>query len=116
MTSKQRRVVFANAIRLPPRATVNRNRLRQEIDEFRLDSLAGEHCTPFNVYFKNCMDVPKAEEEWCDCFARFVAEASRLTTSHRGNARRLSSALLSATSFSKPRLPQAKHVPKSLVL
>src|SRR5207248_5852684 len=79
MTAKQCHDVFADAIRPPAKATVDGERLRQEIDQFRRDSLARKYYAPFNVNSKNFMDVPEETEEWCDRFARFVADVSRLT-------------------------------------
>ncbi len=79
MTAKQRRAVFADASRQPANAAVDGDLLRKEIDQFRRDSLAGQYYAPFNVNSKNFMEVPEATEEWCDSFARFVADASRLT-------------------------------------
>ena len=81
MTAKQRRAVFGEAVRLPARAAVDGDQLRQEIDQFRRDSLARKYYAPFNVNSKNFMDVPEETEEWCDRFARFVADASRLSAS-----------------------------------
>src|SRR5205814_10142347 len=79
MTAKQRRAVFADAVRKPAKANVDGERLRQEIDQFRRDSLAGKYYAPFNVNSKNFMDVPEETEEWCDRFAHFVADVSKLT-------------------------------------
>ncbi len=79
MNAKQRRAVFTDAIRQPATATVDSHQLQHEIDQFSRDSLAGNYYAPFNVNSKNFMDVPEATEEWCDRFARFVADASKLT-------------------------------------
>jgi hypothetical protein len=79
MTAKQRRAVFAGAARQAAIAAVDGDLLQGEIEEFRRASLAGDYYAPFNVNSKNFMDVPEATEEWCDEFARFVTQASRLT-------------------------------------
>jgi hypothetical protein len=79
MSAKQRRAVFADAVRQPAKAAVSGDQLREEIDQFRRDSLAGEYYAPFNVNSKNYMDVPEKTEEWCDRFAHFIAAASKRT-------------------------------------
>jgi hypothetical protein len=79
MDAKQQRAVFGDAVRPPAKKAVNGGRLRKEIEQFHKDSLAGKYYAPFNVNSKNYMDVPEETEEWCDRFAGFVAEASKLT-------------------------------------
>ena len=79
MTAKLRRAVFADAVRQPVKATIDGNQLRQEIDQFRRDSLARKYYAPFNVNSKNYRDIPEKTEEWCDRFAQFVADVSKLT-------------------------------------
>jgi hypothetical protein len=79
MNARQRRVVFAGAVRRPSTSCVDGGRLRKEIDEFRRDSLAGNYYAPFNVNSKNFMEVPEETHEWCDRFARLVAEVCKLT-------------------------------------
>jgi hypothetical protein len=78
MTAKQRRAVFADAIRKAPRSRIDGESLREEIDLFRQDSLAGQFYAPFAINSKNFMHVPEETEEWCDRFARFVADTCQL--------------------------------------
>jgi hypothetical protein len=79
MTAKQRRNVFANAVRKPAKMVVDGDQLRHEVDQFRRDSLARKYYAPFNVNSKNFMDIPEKTEEWCARFAQFVADISTLT-------------------------------------
>jgi hypothetical protein len=79
MTAKQRRAVFAGCVLTSAKATVDGDQLRQEIDQFRRDSLAQKYYAPFNVNSKNYMDVPEETEQLCDRFAQFVADVCKLT-------------------------------------
>jgi len=79
MNPQQRRAVFADVLQQPAKKTVDGDQLRQEIDEFRSDSLARRYYAPFNVNYKNFMERPEKTRQWCDLFARFVADASKLT-------------------------------------
>jgi hypothetical protein len=79
MTAEQRRDVFADAVRKPPKVIIDGDEVRQEIEQFRSDSLARKYYTPFNVNSKNWMHRPEKTRQWCDLFARFAADASRLT-------------------------------------
>jgi hypothetical protein len=79
MTAEQRRAVFADAVRKPLKAKIDADELREEIEQFRSDSLARYYYAPFNVNSKNFMHIPEKTHEWCDLFARFIAEASLLT-------------------------------------
>jgi hypothetical protein len=79
MTDAQRRAVFADLVRRPANAAVDADQLRQEIDQFRRDSLARKYYAPFNVNSRNWMHIPQKTREWCDCFARFAEAASALT-------------------------------------
>ena len=81
MNTKQRRAVFADAARPQVKKVVDGPQLREEIEQFRRDSLARKYYAPFNVNSKNFMDVPEETREWCDRFAGLVGEASRLTDS-----------------------------------
>jgi hypothetical protein len=81
MNARQRRAVFAGAVRGPATSAIDGGRLRKEIDEFHRDSVAGGYYAPFNINSKNFMDVPEETDEWCDRFARLVADASKLTAS-----------------------------------
>jgi hypothetical protein len=79
MTPEQRWDVFGDTIRKPPKATIDADQLRQEIEQFRRDSLARKYYTPFDVNSKNFMHRPEKTREWCALCARFVAGASQLT-------------------------------------
>jgi hypothetical protein len=79
MNAMQRRAVFADTVRRPTKAPVKGEQLREEISDFRRASLAGEYYAPFDVNSKNFMHVPEETREWCDRFARFLADASQLT-------------------------------------
>jgi hypothetical protein len=79
MTDNQRRAVFADTVPPPKKAPVDGERLRQEIDQFRRDSLARKYYAPFNMNSKNWRDIPEKTRQWCDLFAGFVADASTLT-------------------------------------
>ncbi len=79
MSPQQRLSVFADAVRQPTPTTVDGDQLRQEIDQFRRDSLARKFYAPFNVNSKNWMEIPEKTREWCAHFARLVADASWLT-------------------------------------
>jgi len=81
MNAKQRRVVFADVIRPEVTTSGDGDTLRAEIEKFRRHSLARKYYAPFNVNSKNFMDVPEKTQEWCERFAHFVSEASRLTNS-----------------------------------
>jgi hypothetical protein len=83
MTAEQRRNVFADAVRKPPKAKIDADELREEIEQFRHDSLARYYYAPFNVNSKNFMHIPEETHEWCDLFARFVAEACLLTANRQ---------------------------------
>jgi hypothetical protein len=78
MTDEQRWDVFAEAARLS-KAPVDGELLREEIDQFRHDSLARRYYAPFNMNSKNFMHVPAATRDWCARFAEFAADASALT-------------------------------------
>src|SRR6266576_2011590 len=79
MDAAQRRAVFGEAVRKPVKTPSGGDELREEIDEFRRDSLARSYYAPFDMNSKNFMHIPAMTREWCDLFARFVADASTLT-------------------------------------
>ncbi len=79
MDADQRRAVFGEVDRKPVKAPSGGDELREEIDEFRRDSLARSYYAPFNMNSKNFMHIPERTREWCSLFARFVADASTLT-------------------------------------
>jgi hypothetical protein len=58
MTAKQRRAVFAEAIRKAPRPRIDGEWLREESELFRQDSLARRYYAPFAINSKNFMHVP----------------------------------------------------------
>ncbi len=78
MSASQRRLVFGD-VAPEPRKAPDGEALRQEIDQFRRDSLARKYYAPFNVNSRNYMDIPEKTSEWCDRFAQFVKGATRLT-------------------------------------
>jgi hypothetical protein len=78
MSAPQRRIVFGH-VAPEPRKAPDGEALRQEVEQFRRDSLARKYYAPFNVNSKNYMNIPEETSEWCDRFARFVKDATRLT-------------------------------------
>src|SRR5438270_11321089 len=79
MDADQRRAVFGDAVRKPVKAPSGGDEVREEIDEFRRDSLARRYYAPFDMNSKNFRHIPGRTREWCSLFARFVADASTLT-------------------------------------
>src|SRR5207248_5155842 len=65
--------------RPPAPVAVDGELLWHEIEEFRNDSLAGVYYAPFNMNSRNYRHIPEETRDWCDRFARFAADASRLT-------------------------------------
>jgi hypothetical protein len=82
MDDRQRRNVFADAVPGPKNAAVDGDRLAEELDQFRRNSLARKYYAPFMVDSKNYRHVPEETREWCDRFAGFVRDA--LWLSERG--------------------------------
>src|SRR5437660_11249019 len=72
MDADQRRAVFGDAVRKPVKAPIDGNELREEIDQFRRDSLARSYYAPFDMNSKNFRHIPERTREWCSLFARFV--------------------------------------------
>jgi hypothetical protein len=79
MDAEQRQAVFADTIPQPPKAAVDGDRLRQEIDQFRRDSLDRKYYAPFPMNSKNWREIPEKTRQWCARFARFAEDASDLT-------------------------------------
>src|SRR5947209_15294087 len=61
MDADQRRAVFGDAVRKPVKAPSG-DELREEIDEFRRDSLARRYYAPFDMNSKNFMHIPERTE------------------------------------------------------
>ena len=79
MTGKQQRAVFGDVVPRPVKTRKNVKKLLAEIEQFRRDSLAKNFYAPFDVNSKNYRDIPEETDEWCDLFARFAGDLSKLT-------------------------------------
>ena len=79
MSEEQRCDVFAEALPTPRRRSVDGNRLAEDLDQFRRDSLARKYYAPFAMNSRNYRHVPEKTREWCKRFAEFVEDAMDLT-------------------------------------
>jgi hypothetical protein len=79
MSYDERQMVFGEIVRALPPAPVEGERLLEEVEQFRRESLAGLYYAPFDINSKNWRYVPDETREWFERIGDLLKASCQLT-------------------------------------